>query len=463
MSGPEEIAVSLCSGCGASLVTNARFCAHCGLPADAARGDESVPLDQVGPGARSAAPDPATSIDGRAHRKGVPEWLAVVAGVAAVLSAWFIISRPSGDTRTIDDAAPSIGESADPTESEVVESVPSTFPPASSSSSTTSGSAPTPQQPTPDDDDAAESSAEPPASVGNLDADGWRLLVGDGLTIVEVDLGTGDQARHDSVGAPIAMVDGRLLVYRNSRLAWFSPDDLDRSLGQIVEVPALQRMFTRGRSADRPVVVEEGTLAAVWWPNNNANPQTWVKLDLADGAVIDSIALAEPVFGGPEVVATVGSGTFERVDGRWVRVGDLFASSASHDAVVGQQCRQPDDCDWVLQRRGEAAGDGERLPIPVGGPFDVRLVADADRVLLLESDGVTDHGTGRFVPMVAANATTLTATNRANVLAMADGAGIGPRVSPVTVVDLDGRPDRSVVEIAVSELIPRWLVLVPPR
>ncbi len=446
-SSPENVpSAQTCSGCGAAMVANARFCAHCGLPPDS-----------VG---RDATTGSTATTGGRVSRDGMPEWLAVVLGVAVVLGLWFVISRPSGETSAADQEAaesePVIGDSSVADETQLDEATTE----ETATTTTTTSSAPDP----PVEGAVPAAVADQPAvPLSDLDADGWRLLVSDGLTIVDVDLTTGEQTRSEGVGAPIALVDGRLLLYRNSRLGWVSPDDLGGEVSEIVEVPALQRMFTRGREADRPVVVDEdSTDVAVWWPNNNANPQTWVKIRLADGTVVDSISLTETVFGGPEVVATVGSGTFERVDGRWVPVGDLFASAASPQAIVGQQCAQPDSCNWVLLRRGGGAAGPENLAVRVGGPFDLRLVADADRILLLASDGVTEHDSGRFVPMVAANATTLTATNREHVLAMADGAGIGPRSSLVTIVDLDGRPERSVTSIAVSELIPRWLVLVPP-
>ena len=246
------------------------------------------------------------------------------------------------------------------------------------------------------------------------------------------------------------------------RLAWSSPDDLEAPTEQILDVPDLQRMLTRGRPADRPVVVGDGPDAAVWWPNNNADPQTWTKIRLADGATLDSIALTDTVYGGPDVVATIGSGTFERVDGRWVAVGDFFASSASRQVIVGQQCTRPDDCNWVLHRRGETASPPERLPIPLGGPFDLRLVTDADRVLLRQGGGVTDHATGRFVPVPGAADESVTAVNRSHLLALADGTNIGLRSAVVTLVDLDGPPGRSVGRIAIEDLVPRWLVFLPP-
>ena len=455
MTGQGESAARTCAGCGAALVTNARFCAHCGLPAGSAGGDPVPLLDHVS----TPAVEATSSIGGRARRQGVPEWLAVVGGVAAVLTVWFVISRPSSEV----ESATAEQQARVERSVEMLDGDPlmPSFPSATVDSTTAPSESPTV---------AAESTSEPapPTSraagdevgLDALDGRGWRLLVGDGHAIVDVDLESGVQTRHEGVGAPIALVDGRLLVYRDSRLGWTAPADLGRPPDEIVEVAALQRMFTRGRSADRPVVVDGG--AAIWWPNNNANPQTWVKLDLDDGVVLDSISLTESVFGGPEVVATIGSGTFERIDGRWTKIGNLFASSASPDAVVGQQCDRPEACSWVLQGREGTGFPPERLDVGVGGPFDLGLVADADRTLLLESDGVTDYGTGRFVPMVGANATTLTATNRIHLLAMADGAGIERRSSLVTVVDLDGTPDRSVTSVTVDDLIPRWLVLVPP-
>jgi len=405
---------------------------------------------------------PVSTTRGEVRRQGVPDWLAALAGITAVLVAWFAISRPSVDTRTTDDPTSTVAENlagaTDPTETTTATPTAGQSDPDSTTSPASPGSVST----SPSGDDRREVFGEPQAGLSDLDTDGWRLLVGDGQTIVDVDLGSGVQTRHDRVGAPLAIVDDRLLVYRDPRLGWSDPDDLDQPTEEIIEVPNLQRMLTRGRPADRPVVVGSGADASIWWPNNNANPQTWTKVRLADGAVLDSIALTETVYGGPEVVATVGSGTFERVDGRWVRVGDLFASSTSQQAIVGQQCTQPDSCDWVLQRRGRADSPPERLSIPVGGPFDLRLVADADRILLRQSGGVIDHGTGRFVPVVGADAETMTAVNRSHLLAMADSANIGLRSALVTIVDLDASPDRSVSRIVIDDLVPRWLVLVPP-
>lgn len=452
---PGDAIVECCLGCGSSLVRNARFCAHCGLPAGTVS-PEPNPMYERGP---MPAPASTSATSGGARREGVPEWLAVVAGVAAVLAVWFVISRPSVETETTDDGAPPVaGESDDLLN---LETTTTEDPVEESPADPTSSTGPDSASATADSADGTSVASDnnPSASLTDLEVSGWRLLVGDGLTIVDIDLESGEQTRHERVGTPISVVERSLLVYRDSRLSWLPLDGLDEPGSEIVEVAALQRMFTRGRSADRPVVVEG---PAIWWPNNNANPQTWVKLRLADGALLDSISLSETVYGGPEVVATVGSGTFERQDGRWLPVGDLFAPSASPDAIVGQQCSGPDSCAWVLQRRDDANAEPQRLAVPVGGPFDLSLVADADRVLLLASDGVTDHGSGRFVPMVSANASTLTATNRAHVLAMADGAGVGRRSSPITIVDLDGSDGPVIAEVEVDDLIGRWLVLVPP-
>lgn len=433
---------------------------HDDPPVSGYRGPEPTAGESAGGDGES----PVSTTRGEVQREGVPEWLAVVGGVAVVLVAWFVISRPSVDTRTTGDPAPSVPTTATgysttvgPTGTNEASDSATTAAEASDSATTAadvSASATTTV-------DALEPDAAT-AQLTDLDTEGWRLLVGDGRVVVDVDLVSGVQTRHEGVGAPLALVDGRLLVNTGVRLVWSSVDDLETPTEQILEVPDLQRMLTRGRPADRPVVVGDGPEAAVWWPNNNADPQTWTKIRLADGATLDSIALTDTVFGGPDVVATIGSGTFERVDGRWVAVGDLFASSASRQAIVGQQCTQPDDCHWVLQRRGESALPPERLPIPLGGPFDLRLVADADRVLLRQSGGVTDHETGRFVPLVGADAESVTAVNRSHLLAMADGANIGLRSAAVTFVDLDGPPGRSVGRIAIDDLVPRWLVLVPP-
>ncbi len=477
MSGPGDPSVDRplssgpnpCRGCGASLLPGARFCAHCGLSTDSV---EQEPVSVLG---ENGAPDSPVSAAtaGRAHRQGVPEWLAVTAGVAAVLAVWFVISRPSGDTAAIDRATgEATTELADGFTAEVPVDRPfgsTTLPSADQTTdqtaeSTTERAVGVPVVGEADRPTGVDRPADSGVVLDDLNLEGWRLLVGDGHAIVDIDLGTGGQTRHDGLGAPISVVGDRLLVYRDSRLSWLSPQELTEPAEELVEAPALQRMFTRGRAADRPVVVvTEVDGPAVWWPNNNANPQTWVKLRLSDGEVLDSIALSETVFGGPEVVATVGSGTFERIDGRWEPVGDLFAPSASPDAIVGQRCDQPDSCSWILQFRGDVADSPQRLTAPVDGPFDLALVADADRVLLRSSDGVTDYGSGRFVPMVGANATTLAATNRVNVLAMADATGLGQRSAWVTVADLDAPAGREAVEIEVSALTPRWLVLLPPR
>ena len=410
----------------------------------------------------SSGGDRTESVTGRARRKGVPEWLALAVGISVVLGVWFVISRPSEGTETIDlpSAGVDRGERSDTVQA------------SDGGGAGLDGDTPVTSPSTPQTAAERRSGADPDPPVGqydatsvplgDLDTDGWRLLVGDGQTIVDVDLGSGIQTRHEGIGAPLALVDGRLLVIGGVRLAWSSPDDLEAPTEQILDVPDLQRMLTRGRPADRPVVVGDGPDAAVWWPNNNADPQTWTKIRLADGAALDSIALTDTVYGGPDVVATIGSGTFERVDGRWVAVGDFFASSASRQAIVGQQCTRPDDCNWLLQRRGETSSPPERLPIPLGGPFDLRLVTDADRVLLRQGGGVTDHATGRFVPVPGAAAESVTAVNRSHLLALADGTNIGLRSAVVTLVDLDGPPGRSVGRIAVEDLVPRWLVLLPP-
>ena len=443
---------SVCQSCGAPLDADARFCTRCGRA-------------------------PAVSIRGGARREGVPEWVAVVAGLAVLLSIWLVISGPGAETETTDDPLSADGDHDEPPQAaEAAEedaSVPTDPPsPPTTPSTRQPGSEMRAPSTHPavsdaasadgDDNPAGATPGTASAPLSELDAAGWRLLAGDGLTIVEIDLGSGGQTRHEGVGAPLAVVGDQLLLYRDSRLAWASAGELNGSVDEIVEVAALQRMFTRGRSADRPVVIDDDGGLSIWWPNNNANPQTWVKLRLADGSVLDSMSLSETVFGGPEIVATVGSGSFERVDGRWVGIGDLFASASSRQAIVGQRCDQPDVCSWVLRRRGDVIGPPERLPVAVGGPFDLGLVADADRILLLESDGVTDYGSGRFVPMVAANATTLTATNRDRLLAMADGAGIGSRSSSIVVVDLDAPAGAAESRIMIDALIPRWLVLVPP-
>lgn len=454
--------VRRCDGCNAVVERGVRFCSSCGRDLTEIEPKQAPPSSTLEFLERS--PDEQTTTRSDIQRRGTPEWLAVVLGVIAVAVVWFVISRPSVETEATDvfPTSTSRNDSAD-----TVQTAESDEPARSEEQATTSSTRPARSVDqtgsTANADAVANAPGTPSAPLDELSADGWGLLVGDGQTIVEVDLSTGTQRRNEQVGAPLAVVDGRLLVYRDSRLAWSDLDDLTQTSEEIVEVAALQRMFTRGRSAERPVVVDEGPDIAIWWPNNNANPQTWIKIRLDDGTVLDSIALTETVYGGPEVVATVGSGTFERIDGRWVAVGDLFASSASQEAIVGQQCVQPDACDWVLVRRDEPTSSPERLAIPVGGPFDVRLVPDADRILLLQSGGVTDHATGTFVPVFGADGESVTAVNRSNLLALADGANIGLRSSVVTLIDLDGQPGRSVSRIAIDDIVPRWLVLIPPQ
>lgn len=451
-----------CGACDAVVEAGARFCSVCGhdlLKAEPHETASPASFEFLGrPRSHQAA-----ATRGGARRRGTPEWLAIAIGFIAVFAVWLLISRPGGETEAIDVSPTSVGrdDSADTIRAaDDQQTAPTDGPTTTTTTTTTSRS--TAAGPAAGTDPLASAAAAASVPLTDLTTDGWRLLVGDGEMIVDVDLSSGDQVRHSGVGAPLAVIDGRLLVYRDSRLAWSSPDDLGQPAEEIVVVAPLQRMLTRGRSADRPVVVGDGPEAAIWWPNNNANPQTWAKIHLADGRVLDSIALTETVYGGPEVVATVGSGTFERIDGRWVSVGDLFASSASQQAIVGQRCAQPDVCDWVLQRRGEPADPPERLAIPLGGPFDLRLVADADRILLLQGGGVTDHGTGRFVPVPGADGESVTAVNRSHLLALADGANIGLRSSVVTLIDLDSQSVSSVSRIAIDDIVPRWLVLIPP-
>lgn len=452
-----------CGECDAIVEAGARYCSACGHDLS-----KAGPHETASPAAFEFLGRPrarqATATLGGARRRGAPEWLAIALGFIAVLAVWLLISRPEGETEAIDVSPTGLGrnDSADTIRAADDQQTAPTDEPTTTTTTTTTTSRSTAARPEAGTDPFASADDAASVPLTDLTTDGWRLLVGDGEMIVDVDLSSGVQVRHTAVGAPLAVIDGRLLVYRDSRLAWSSPDDLGQPAEEIVVVAALQRMLTRGRSADRPVVVGGGSEAAIWWPNNNANPQTWAKIHLADGRVLDSIALTETVYGGPEVVATVGSGTFERIDGRWVSVGDLFASSASQQAIVGQRCAQPDVCDWVLQRRGEPTAPPERLAIPLGGPFDLRLVPDADRILLLQGGGVTDHGTGRFVPVPGADGESVTAVNRSHLLALADGANIGLRSSVVTLIDLDSQPVSSVSRIAIDDIVPRWLVLIPP-
>ncbi len=462
MNATDDPEVRTCSGCGASLVTNARFCAHCGLPADAVAGDPLALFEEGRVRSDGAGPTDATGASVR--RGGVGEWPAAALGVAAVFVAWFLISRPGGETEATTESERSV---ASMSINRMTTSAPTTAPStgrAPTSAGPTSNASTTPSAPTTSTelDEMPSSTADSPAvAVGELDTAGWRLLVGDGQTVVEIDLGTGSQSRHDEVGAPLAVVDERLLVYRDPHLAWVDVDDPVSTAEEITEVPNLQRMLTRGRLPDRPVVAVDPE-PVIWWPNNNADPQTWLRLRLADGAVLDTIALTGRVFGGPDIVATIGSGTFERIDRRWERLGDFFASSASRGAVIGQRCDRPDACHWVLLRRTGPAATPERLPVALGGPFDLRLVSDADRILLLRGDGVTDHDAGRLHLLTAANADSMTAVNRSHLLAVANGSTVDLRSSVVTVVDLDGPPGRSTATLEIDDLVPRWLVLVSP-
>ena len=86
-------------------------------PADRSMNDPDEPeaVELFDGAVPSSGGDQTESVTGRARRKGVPEWLALVVGISVVLGVWFVISRPSEGTETIDLPSASVdrGEPSD--------------------------------------------------------------------------------------------------------------------------------------------------------------------------------------------------------------------------------------------------------------------------------------------------------------------------------------------------------------
>ena len=451
MSDEQPLAGKTCSSCGTQLPLIARFCSSCGLPAKAAVSDPVAFVDESTADGETRAAGGSATTAGGAQRQGSPQWLAIVGAACVVVMAWLLFRTPPVDQ--------AVGSEDSPTSAPVttVESPVTTTVVASQIDSVQTTDRPT--------STGLASSLQPNASplptervdlgradVSTIDGAGWRLIVGDGHHVEVVDLRSGLRERIENVGAPIAIVEDRIIVYRAPDL--LSVPALGDSGGAelIARVPALQEMYTRARSSDSPVVVDDGR--SIWWPNNNSSPQTWIKLDLVTGEVLDEMALTAEVYGGPEVVSTLGSGTFERVDGRWEPLGDMFASSASPQAILGQRCTSPDNCRWLLQDR--ATGRARPALVEVAGPFEATLIAAAERPLILLSDRVFDPTTGRSSPLVVANPLEVVATNRAALLAVAGGGPSGASRSSVTIYNLDLQTQ---TRIEFSALRSDWLLL----
>jgi hypothetical protein len=466
-----------CGSCEAQLPFAARFCPSCGLRVKAAGHDPVAFMGDGGPGANpeTAAEREARTL-GRAQRQGSPQWLAVVGALCVVLMAWLLFRSPpvdngaavddSADTELVDDSSipsddgtsavdgpegenaatnvsPAIGQTDDGTNLGAGEASEDSVE-SSTATERVTESAPTV---------AATPVDLGPADVGDLNADGWSIIIGDGHHVEVVDLGNGERRRHNDVGAPVATLDSRLLLYQPPELMAVPIADPAGPADLIARVPTLQEMYTRARSVKSPVSADNGR--SIWWPNNNSNPQTWIKIDLVSGDVLDEMSLSSRVFGGPEIVSTLGSGTFERIDGRWEFLGDLFASSASPDEVLGQRCVSPNNCRWVILDR--RTGQSRSVDIDVDGPFDATLISAADRPLVLLSDRILDLEADRSIPLVLANPLEVVTTNKADLLAVAHGVPSGVTRASVTVHNLATEAE---IRIELSAMRPDWLLLV---
>jgi len=162
------------------------------------------------------------------------------------------------------------------------------------------------------------------------------------------------------------------------------------------------------------------------------------------------------VFGGPDVVSTLGSGAFERVNGQWVFLGDLFVTSVSGSAVTGQRCQSPDQCEVVLVDRRTGSVDSLIESSP--NPTQARLVRPSDQVLLIADQGIVDVETGRFSSLPGLEPDSL-AVNSESIVAAVTELSVGEKAATISLVDLD-RGDQSEVSV---DLVPRWLVLMPPQ
>ena len=389
-----------------------------------------------------ADPGEAVEVIGRARRDQSPLVLVGISAIAVLLMIWLVVGRGSPPDQPV--AGQDEEEPAPITTAAPIEQLPTT-------------TAPLPQPP------AVESSTVDVQDLGRQpDLPGWRLVAGDGHNIEVIDLATGERRRHSAVGAPMTVDGDRLLLYQNSELFWLPVDglDLDGSIGSesLTGVPSLQVMFVRPRSTDRPVLVElDGRpRSAIWWPNNNTDPQQWLLIDLFDGTTIDEISLSSDVFGGPDVVSTLGSGAFERLDGQWVSLGNLFVTSVSESAVTGQRCESPDQCDVVLVDR--RTGSVDSLIESSLNPTQARLIRPSDRIVLIADQGILDLETGRFNSLPGLESDSL-AVNSQSIVAAVTELSIGEKVATISLVDVD---QGAQAELAV-DLVPRWLVLMPPQ
>ncbi|MDH3295175.1 MAG: hypothetical protein OER95_12725, partial [Acidimicrobiia bacterium] len=181
----------------------------------------------------------------------------------------------------------------------------------------------------------------------------------------------------------------------------------------------------------------------------------WLQISLTDGSVRDEISLTDEVFGGPDVVSTLGSGTFQRVDGRWQPLGDLFVTAVSNSSVLGRRCDSPEQCRTVLVDRRTGT---EVVPDPrLGDLSDVVLIRESSRPLAITGGGLVDltGGTTAAIPgFVTDGPVAVEGSTVAGVRELSVAAGTGT----LAIVDIDrGRSSTLAVD-----LVPRWLVILPP-
>lgn len=351
-----------CFSCDSDLPVDAQFCPGCGVAVD----NSVMVLDPLDSGESGVIHTSDDNHRAGSRSPGEPSGepdrrvLAVVGLFAVGLIAWLLLRTP---VTTLDGLADALAPESQESESELGGGEDQPDAEAVGSARLTVDFAP------------AELGGGSPPLGEEL---GLDLYASHGSALARINLDTGDTEVFRVEGQPAAIRGDELLLLSNQQILMVDLADPEGPSRLVYDLPV-------NSSADLPelFVVDEDRLVMTFQSfGRDRVRQTNTVLNLVSGQA-ETIDLPSSAFSRFGLVWVPGGGTFDYVDGEFVKVFDGSVFSAGPTSGIGFRCEQPGDCGAQLfdRRTGEVLNDAV-LP-SFDQPWALQQLAGSDRYLMV--------------------------------------------------------------------------------